>query len=398
MSSDLPVGWQAATWGDLATLEYGRALKQPKTQNGPVVVFGTNGPTGRTTVALSNDPTVIVGRKGAYRGIHWAAGPFWVIDTAFYLRPDRNLVEPRWAYYELLTHDINAMDSGSAIPSTSREDFYALPVKLPPLLEQRRIVSVLQSLDDKIDSNQRVCDIESDLLLMRFRRAVSMAQDRQPLANIAYEAKQRLQPSTTPDEVFEQFSIPAFDRAQGPDVCSGADMASAKTLLPDGPVVLVSKLNPARRRVWWPERLGLGIGVCSPEFVALTPRDPRDAAWLYGCVAYDDTFYGQVLSAVNGTTGSRQRVKPHDVLEATIPVPNAARRAEWEALAGPMLSQRVRLLRESRTLAAIRDALLPKLVSGQIRVPLSNDPEEQVGAAVEALGADAGESAVTAPA
>lgn len=175
-------------------------------------------------------------------------------------------------------------------------------------------------------------------------------------------------------------------------------MASAKTLLPDGPVVLVSKLNPARRRVWWPERLGLGIGVCSPEFVALTPRDPRDAAWLYGCVAYDDTFYGQVLSAVNGTTGSRQRVKPHDVLEATIPVPNAARRAEWEALAGPMLSQRVRLLRESRTLAAIRDALLPKLVSGQIRVPLSNDPEEQVGAAVEALGADAGESAVTAPA
>jgi hypothetical protein len=63
-----------------------------------------------------------------------------------------------------------------------------------------------------------------------------------------------------------------------------------------------------------------------------------------------------------------------------------------------MLSQRVRLLRESRTLAAIRDALLPKLVSGQIRVPLSNDPEEQVGAAVEALGADAGESAVTAPA
>ena len=45
-----------------------------------------------------------------------------------------------------------------------------------------------------------------------------------------------------------------------------------------------------------------------------------------------------------------------------------------------------RLVAEARSLAAIRDALLPKLVSGQIRVPLSGDTEEQIGAAVEALG------------
>lgn len=51
----------------------------------------------------------------------------------------------------------------------------------------------------------------------------------------------------------------------------------------------------------------------------------------------------------------------------------------------PLMASVLARARESRTLAALRDALLPKLISGQIRVPLSNDPEEQVGAAVEAL-------------
>src|SRR5262245_14999295 len=116
------------TWGDLAKLEYGKALPKD-TSPGQVPVYGTNGPTGQTcSTPLAQVPGVVVGRKGAYRGIHWASVPFWVIDTAFYLVPDESRVLPLWAYYELLTHDLTKMDSGSAIPSTSRVDFYAMEV------------------------------------------------------------------------------------------------------------------------------------------------------------------------------------------------------------------------------------------------------------------------------
>src|SRR3990172_1851377 len=62
----------------------------------------------------------------------------------------------RWAYYELLTQDINGMDSGSAIPSTSREAFYSLPVRVPPPDEQRTIACILRTLDDKIELNRRM--------------------------------------------------------------------------------------------------------------------------------------------------------------------------------------------------------------------------------------------------
>ena len=146
--------WRETRWGDIATLEYGRALRGYDSAQGPFRVFGTNGPIGWHDQALCEHASVIVGRKGAYRGIHYSADPFFVIDTAFYLKPKVEM-DTRWAYYTLLTQDINGMDSGSAIPSTSREDFYTLPVSVPPPPEQRAIVHILGTLDDKIELNRR---------------------------------------------------------------------------------------------------------------------------------------------------------------------------------------------------------------------------------------------------
>ncbi len=104
---------------------------------------------------LCPHPGVIVGRKGAYRGIHYSAKPFFVIDTAFYLKPKIEL-DLKWAYYKLLTYDINRMDSGSAIPSTSRDSFYSLPVEIPPVEEQVGLAAILSTLDDKIELNRKM--------------------------------------------------------------------------------------------------------------------------------------------------------------------------------------------------------------------------------------------------
>src|SRR5579884_876727 len=149
--------WQEVSWGDLATLEYGRALRGHAESKGRFRVFGTNGAIGWHNEALCLHPGVIIGRKGAYRGVHYSPAPFFVIDTAFYLEPKRE-IDVRWAYYELLTQNINGIDSGSAIPSTSREAFYTLPVRVPPLPEQRAIAHILGTLDDKIELNRRMSE------------------------------------------------------------------------------------------------------------------------------------------------------------------------------------------------------------------------------------------------
>lgn len=147
--------WINTTWGSIVELKYGKALSNYGSSDDETPVFGTNGPIGFTNSALCQHAGIIVGRKGAYRGIHFSDKPFYVIDTAFYINPliDINL---KWAYYHLLTQDINSLDSGSAIPSTRKEDFYALPVKVPPRIKQDLISNYLEIFDKKIQLNNQI--------------------------------------------------------------------------------------------------------------------------------------------------------------------------------------------------------------------------------------------------
>ena len=144
-------------WGDLITLEYGKPVADKASADGDVPVFGTNGQIGTShQEPLCKIPSFIIGRKGAYRGVHYSDVPFSVIDTAFYVLPINDLFNMKWAYYKFLTYDINRMDSGSAIPSTDRYELYRIPVTLPSLEEQRKAVAILDSISEKIALNERI--------------------------------------------------------------------------------------------------------------------------------------------------------------------------------------------------------------------------------------------------
>jgi len=149
----VPKGWERKRWGDIATLEYGKSLRDYREGAGKYRVFGTNGPIGYHDQALCETEGIVIGRKGAYRGIHYSPEPFFVIDTAFYLKPKERL-DLKWAYYELLRFDINGMDSGSAIPSTSRDDFYGIPAVLPPLKIQQAFGKIVGRWLAKVYANQ----------------------------------------------------------------------------------------------------------------------------------------------------------------------------------------------------------------------------------------------------
>lgn len=143
--------WREYRIGDLMTLEYGKSLKDYRNEEGEYDVFGTNGKIGTTSDFLYDKPSLIIGRKGAYREVRYSEDPFYVIDTAFYTVSQFDDMDILFMYYWFKNVDINRMNSGSAIPSTSRDEVYDLEIFLPPLPEQKAIASVLSSLDDKID-------------------------------------------------------------------------------------------------------------------------------------------------------------------------------------------------------------------------------------------------------
>lgn len=145
--------WRQSTWGDEISLEYGKRL-QDYSEAGSIRVFGANGPIGWTDKPLADGPGVILGRKGAYRGVHYSSRAFFVIDTAYFVLP-KNELHMRWLYYAIIFHQLGQIDDGSPIPSTTRAAVYPREILVPPPGEQRTIARALGALDDKIEQNCR---------------------------------------------------------------------------------------------------------------------------------------------------------------------------------------------------------------------------------------------------
>ncbi|HWV56932.1 MAG TPA: restriction endonuclease subunit S [Longimicrobiales bacterium] len=354
---------------------------------------------------------MIIGRKGAYRGVHYSPAPFFVIDTAFYLEPKVEL-DLRWAYYELLSRDINALDSGSAIPSTSRDAFYSLPVRVPPLNEQRAIADILGTLDDKIEVNRRMSETLEEMAralfeswFVRFDPVRAKMEGRDPglpsdladlfpdrlveselgeipegwavasLGDVADQIRENVTPAENPDAWFEHYSIPAFDAAQVPVSEPGREIKSQKSRVIPGSVLL-SKLNPEIPRVWLVDVQREDRAICSKEFLVYRAREPHGRAWLY-CLLRSSRVRDELQGMVTGTSKSHQRVPPQAILRIEVPKAPDAIAQTFERVVEPLLKRVLMCRHESRTLAALRDTLLPKLISGELRV---KDAERLVAA------------------
>ncbi|ACF44584.1 MAG: hypothetical protein J0648_04050 [Pelodictyon phaeoclathratiforme] len=79
-------GWRGCKLGELIKLEYGKALQNYRDGKGLYVVFGTNGKIGLTNSFLYDKSSLIIGRKGAYRGVHLSHNPFFVIELQRFIQ------------------------------------------------------------------------------------------------------------------------------------------------------------------------------------------------------------------------------------------------------------------------------------------------------------------------
>jgi type I restriction enzyme S subunit len=176
-----------------------------------------------------------------------------------------------------------------------------------------------------------------------------------------------LNPGEFPSEIFDHFSIPAFDEGRTPKPENGDAIKSNKLIVPPG-CAMVSKLNPRIPRVWLPELSEERRAVCSTEFLVALPKPGVSREFLC-CLFKDETFVSVFATMVTGTSGSHQRVKPESLLGMEAVIPPQALIQRFTETVAPMLSRISQNISESRTLAALRDALLPKLLSGELRVP-----------------------------
>ena len=292
-----------------------------------------------------------------------ADGRFWVNNHAHVLRAnDEN--DTRFLSYMIESLDLSGFITGSTQPKLSQAALLSIPLRLPKLAEQRRIAGVLGVLDDKIESNQTVVT-RAEQLIDEIAEQKATDLPTVALSEVCSLSKSTWKPGTSSDQTVHLFSLPAFDEGAVPEQAAVSSIKSNKTLM-DRPGILVSRLNPRFSRMWWVETDATLVSVCSPEFAYLTAGDMHGLACTWLAVRSPE-FRGEIVYRVTGTSGSHQRVRPADLM--TIGVPDYRSLAEHTQMAVLTLLHLVSARRQqSVVLAELRDALLPELMSGRMRV------------------------------
>ena len=142
--------WKECKLGDVLTLQRGHDLPRKKMIEGNIPVAGSNGIIGYHNQSTTKAPGITIGRSGNLGNAFLHKDDFWAHNTTLYVKDFKGNYEI-FIYYFLKSFDFKQFNVGSAVPTLNRNHIHPLDVSLPPLPEQKAIASVLSSLDDKID-------------------------------------------------------------------------------------------------------------------------------------------------------------------------------------------------------------------------------------------------------
>jgi type I restriction enzyme S subunit len=415
--------WRPSTWGDEVSLEYGKSLKGYREADGPIQVFGSNGAVGWTNKALSDGPGVILGRKGAYRGVRYTESPFYVIDTAYYVKSKAEH-HMRWLYYAIIHHKLGEIDDGSPIPSTTRSAVYVTDVDIPPLPEQKAIAHILGTLDDKIELNRwmnatlegmaqalfKSWFVDFDPVIDNALAAGNPIPDelaaraevrRQALANgtanreAAKPFPAAFQQTEAMGWIPEGWEVTAVSKAisvnpstklKKGDFAPFADMKALPTsgYAINGVIekaysggskfqngdVLLARITPCLEN----GKTGVvdfltddnPVGFGSTEFIVLRGDCDLGTSFV-ACLARDSNFREHCEQSMIGSSG-RQRVHNSCFDSYHLALPKDQKVvSQFNVLAVAAFAKATRQSNENKILAKLRDTLLPKLISGEIQ-------------------------------
>ncbi|MGU5542399.1 restriction endonuclease subunit S [Aeromonas hydrophila] len=363
---------------------------------------------------------LVYSREGTYfgiaaevpKGVKLCLGQRMVL-----IRPNPKLIHHRYLRYwlnspQVFSH-IHGFRDGTVAERLNLPVIRGLAIGFPPLEMQESIAKTLAAFDDRItllrETNATLEAIAQALFkswFVDFDPVHACARGEQPaglapevatlfpdsfeeselgmipkgwklgtIGDFAEQKKGSVNPLLQPETLFEHFSLPAFDNQQTPVLELGTEIKSNKTPLPKE-AVLLSKLNPHIPRLWLPIEYG-GAAVCSTEFLAYSPKGASSKEFIY-CAFSSEQFIQHLCQLVTGTSNSHQRVKPDQVLLVAAVLPSDEVFKQFELIANPLFAKVHENRKQAQTLATLRDTLLPRLISGQLRLP---EAEEQLSEA-----------------
>lgn len=359
--------WQACTLSDV--LKFGNGKSRPK-EYGAVPVYGGNGILDYTNSSNYQDETIVIGRVGAYCGAtYYENKQIWVSDNALSAKA-LNANDAKFLYYFLKNIDLNQFAQGSSHPLLTQTLLNSIEVVVPSsLLEQKAIASVLSSLDDKIDllhrQNKTLEAMAETLFRQWFIEEAKEDWNYVELGSVI-ETSSGGTPSRKVMSYYEDGSIYWIKSKE----LNSSFVTSTEEMITDEAVKKSSaKLLPAY------STLIAMYGATVGEYALITkPMTCNQAVCaIKENEAYPYTFIfmyvkNQKDELINQAVGSAQQ-NISQILIKKLPIPTCTDRIyDYHQLVHPWFKRMQLNIEQIQTLENLRDTLLPKLMSGEVRV------------------------------
>ena len=402
-----PGQWREVTLGDVITLQRGFDLPETERQPGPHPVIASTGPVGTHHKAAVNGPGVVIGRSGSLGGGQFVESDFWPLNTTLWVK-DFHENDRRFCYYLLKSLNLADFNAGSGVPTLNRNHIHPLPVKVPGVPEQRAIADVLGTLDDKIELNRRMNETLEAMARSLFK---SWFVDFEPV-RAKMEGRWRRGESLPglPADLYDLFpdclvdselgEIPegwevkalgqivalnpeSWSRSNAPDVVEYVDLANTKWGVIESTKHYAWKEAPSRaKRILRSGDTIVGTVRPGNGSYALISNEGLTGSTGFAVLRPTQSSYREFVYLVGTTPENIERlahradgaaypaVRPEVVAETNIVVPGAVSDVLtcFSKSIAPIIDRIESNKIDSRSLAAQRDALLPWLVSGEVRV------------------------------
>ena len=301
------------------------------------------------------------------------------------LRGKSNLLDNTYLKYYFLSQygrkALKSRESGTTVTGIKQSELRNVEVRFPSFQDQCNIASILSSLDNKIAVNKKICEnleAQAQALFKHWfvdfapfkdgkfvESELGMIPEGWRVGTLGDVAELR-KPSIKPQDniLYTHYSIPAFDNNKKPSIDEGFTIKSNKFGINDG-AVLLSKLNPSTKRIWYTGKVP-EHSVSSTEFLPFYSINKEFTPFIY-CYLNCDRNYREIANGAKGTTNSHQRIDADSILLRGLAYSEEVIRVFCDCCQN-LMEMILEANQESLRLATLRDTLLPKLMSGQIKL------------------------------
>lgn len=373
--------WKEDVLGSVLEVKYGKDHK--KLADGQYPVYGSGGLMRYVDSKLYDGPSILIPRKGTLNNIMFVESPFWTVDTMFWSIINTDKVDPKFLFYSICKRDFASMNVGSAVPSMTVNILNDIQISYPKNIEdQRRIASILSSLDRKIELNNKInADLE-EMAQAIFKNwfvdfepfkdgkfvdsELGMIPEGWKVISLSEIMKYNGGSQPPASEFIDTYQEGYIRFIQIRDYDNDSHITyipiSKRNKLCDELDIMIARYGAALGRICW--------GLKGAYNVALAKVTPIKSYYREYLRCYLNTSYFYQSINNKGARCAQSGFNQSDINSYMIAFPiDETVVMNFNDLCSSIMDKRLSLRYENSRLALLRDTLLPRLMSGELEVP-----------------------------